>query len=852
MFRRSWASAIFVLCLPLGPAKAEDAFKPDAQWQPSYNDMGTTGLLQMPTGRMQDDGAFAVGLSHVYPYYRYFISAQLTPWLETALRYTQIQDRLYGPESFSGDQQYKDRGFDVKVRLLKEGRYTPDLSFGMRDVAGSGLFASEYVVSTRRWYDFDFTAGMAWGNAGTRGNITNPFSLLSARFETRPSAETTTGQVNTDFFRGPAALFGGVEWNTPIKGLRLKLEYDGNSYASDPSGGTIEVASPFNVGVVYAPHEAVELTAAFERGNSLMVRGILRTNFNKEFGVAREDTKAAAVAPAPKPAPVPPAPVPPPPDALAMMKAAGLAEVEVAARPGVIELDGEADKMAADADLTQSALKLARERQARAEDEVRVVARRDGQELAEMRLSVGALQNSAALTGHAFPLSEARWQPIPGGGEASASFLRAQAAKLPTEPAPARPREAKAAVTDQDEVHRLAEVIFADVKAEGMGAVAFGIKDGIATLYFSQSKYRTEAQAIGRVARIVANRAPAEVKQLAIVLQRGGAPVTEVRMMRSDIEHMANMEGSPAEVWAHTTVASAQPIAADMVTNPDLYPAFHWGLSPHLRQHVGGPENFYFFQIYALLTGSVDLAPGLSAGGGIGQNLYNNFENLTLESDSTMPHVRSDVKDYLKGASTWIDTLNARYTRKLNSDLYGGVYGGVLEWMYSGVGGEMLYHRTGSNWGVGLDWNQVWQRDTNGLFGLRDYNIGTGHLSYYQKWPFYGVQTAVRVGRYLAGDVGATFEISRTFENGLTLSAWATKTNVSAAEFGEGSFDKGIGISIPFNLFVGRETTSRGLFAWRPLTRDGGQMVSRPMYLWGMVDGAEEQALSDGWASLAK
>ncbi|MCA3255324.1 MAG: YjbH domain-containing protein, partial [Alphaproteobacteria bacterium] len=55
--------------------------------------------------------------------------------------------------------------------------------------------------------------------------------------------------------------------------------------------------------------------------------------------------------------------------------------------------------------------------------------------------------------------------------------------------------------------------------------------------------------------------------------------------------------------------------------------------------------------------------------------------------------------------------------------------------------------------------------------------------------------------------------------------AFATFTNVSAADFGEGSFDKGIYLTIPLDLFYVRNVRSSVGIAWRPLIRDGGQQL---------------------------
>ncbi len=54
--------------------------------------------------------------------YRYYsASVQLFPWLETTLRYTDVRTRQYSSvEAFSGDQTYKDKAFDLKLRLWEE------------------------------------------------------------------------------------------------------------------------------------------------------------------------------------------------------------------------------------------------------------------------------------------------------------------------------------------------------------------------------------------------------------------------------------------------------------------------------------------------------------------------------------------------------------------------------------------------------------------------------------------------------------------------------------------------------------------------------------------------------------
>lgn len=161
------------------------------------------------------------------------------------------------------------------------------------------------------------------------------------------------------------------------------------------------------------------------------------------------------------------------------------------------------------------------------------------------------------------------------------------------------------------------------------------------------------------------------------------------------------------------------------------------------------------------------------------------------------------------------------------------VYAGYLEEMFAGKGGEVLFRRPGSAWAVGVDVNQVQQRDFAQDLRLRDYKVDTGHLTGYWQTPFDNVFTSVSYGQYLAGDRGATLTMAKIFSNGSSMGAWATKTNVPAAIFGEGSFDKGIFFNVPFDAFMIRSSRINASFGWRPLTRDGGQKVNRPLSLMG-------------------
>ena len=97
----------------------------------------------------------------------------------------------------------------------------------------------------------------------------------------------------------------------------------------------------------------------------------------------------------------------------------------------------------------------------------------------------------------------------------------------------------------------------------------------------------------------------------------------------------------------------------------------------------------------------------------------------------------------------------------------------------------------------------------------------TGHVSAYVNLPN-NFEAQLDLGRYLAGDWGGTLSIERTFDNGWRVGAFATLTDVPFDEFGEGSFDKGITLTVPVNWMTGAVTRDTNVTVLRPIHRDGG------------------------------
>ena len=205
-------------------------------------------------------------------------------------------------------------------------------------------------------------------------------------------------------------------------------------------------------------------------------------------------------------------------------------------------------------------------------------------------------------------------------------------------------------------------------------------------------------------------------------------------------------------------------------------------------------------------------------------NLKDNFDDLRFPPVTTFPaQVRSDIKQYLLNMDEGIligrAQVDYHFTPKDNHHLM--FTGGILEDMFSGIGFEYLWFKVNNNYSFGVEAFKVRKRDYKWKFGHLDYENTTLTANfYYRNYGYIPFDMKISAGEYLAGDIGTTIEFSRKFANGVVFGAFATFTDVTFEEFGEGSFDKGIFFNIPIfgNSFA---------YTWRPLTKDPGATITR-------------------------
>ena len=275
---------LLIIFFVISVAKSEEY-----QEKYSQNSLGGIGLIQIPSARSSQDGAFVFGVSAESPYNRLFSRVQIFPNLEAVLRYTET---TFQPYNSGSEQTWKDKGIDFKFNIIQESELFPAISIGFNDFGGTGAYSSEYVAATKKFNNIDFTLGLGWGRLGGTDHIDNPFSKSENRSFKRGGGRLDIGRL---FSGEKISVFSGIEYFTPVDNLSFKIEYDTSDYSFaegkrvkfDEAGKIFQLDSRINYAISYSyditESDSLNFNLGYVRGNTLLASFAISTDLNYEI-----------------------------------------------------------------------------------------------------------------------------------------------------------------------------------------------------------------------------------------------------------------------------------------------------------------------------------------------------------------------------------------------------------------------------------------------------------------------------------------------------------------------------------------------------------------------------------------
>lgn len=355
------------------------------------------------------------------------------------------------------------------------------------------------------------------------------------------------------------------------------------------------------------------------------------------------------------------------------------------------------------------------------------------------------------------------------------------------------------------------------------------------------TRYREEREVKERIDQVLAALTPTNIEQVVVVIEADGIPTHEYRYRREDLSRL--LEGTIGEYEFQTLSPMREPTPPPNAFEGTLL--YHrskaiwtFNIRPRLLTFFGsatgkfkysagivaGPEGYLFDQLYYKIQGAYNIKSSLSDVG-----------DMDLLNPSELYNVRSDSINYFKSNTVSLEEAYLQRGWAMKRGWYGRVAAGYFEPAYGGMAAEFLYYPVHQCWAIGVEAAGVLKRKTHGLGftttirKFNGYDPEYVHFIGYQYFlDFYYVvrplqlDFKVSVGKFLARDVGARFELGRYFSSGFRFSVWYSMTNAHDIVNGSRYRDKGIAFLIPFDFFLKKSSRTYIPYALSVWLRDTG------------------------------
>ncbi|RJQ49963.1 MAG: hypothetical protein C4530_22335 [Desulfobacteraceae bacterium] len=355
---------------------------------------------------------------------------------------------------------------------------------------------------------------------------------------------------------------------------------------------------------------------------------------------------------------------------------------------------------------------------------------------------------------------------------------------------------------------------------------------------FANYRYLSNQKAVGRVLRTLLFYSPSDTRMLSAVVRRQNHPFLKVSVRPEHMEKYLTGEISDPLFSKLIDVRfTSRPTGGDLdrllETGSSQELSYSWGIKPELKTYLLDAAGYVQFEAAVKPSVIVNTWEGGYAFARYDIPLYSDVES---SPDFPEDAVRSDFFNYSGTFS--FENLMFDQIFRFGQKSFARISGGYLEKMYAGFGGEVLTFTGEGKWAFGIEADWGVKRETSSQFGLDDLTAYTIFGNIYRFIPEFDVTVGAKIGRFLYGDYGVRFELSRQYDTGVIVGAWASLTDSGKfTDYNEGYHDVGAYISLPIRMFLTHDTPKRYSYAISPWTRDVGASIYHwnPLY-WSRKD----------------
>ena len=386
-------------------------------------------------------------------------------------------------------------------------------------------------------------------------------------------------------------------------------------------------------------------------------------------------------------------------------------------------------------------------------------------------------------------------------------------------------------VTDKD--YPLETRLVNALSASGFSNIKIKINVNDIWVEAQDNRYFYVTKAVDVILKIVNDISPQHIDNIHIIMSSNGIPLFRFSTIRADIIDWRSEKLTTDEF---IYLSKFDPTFTDSPDTRIFHQGFfEYGLKPSLENYLNDPSGFFKYRFGLAMWGSYHPWKGSTF---LAQPDWYPINNISTSTPPLIDPVRSDIVLY-KEKNLSLSRLMFDQVYKASHELYGRLSAGYLEVQYAGLYGEVATSLMAGRVMLGVGGSAVRKRDPDNAFKLSDdftQIYKTAFLNSRLNIPEYDVALDVKAGRFLAGDKGAKFTISK-FINGVTISAWYSVTDTSDLKdpSNRGYHDKGISVTIPIRLFRGTDSKTSYSYVLTPWTRDVAQDVNQYESLFDFI-----------------
>lgn len=366
--------------------------------------------------------------------------------------------------------------------------------------------------------------------------------------------------------------------------------------------------------------------------------------------------------------------------------------------------------------------------------------------------------------------------------------------------------------------------------------------------------YMLEQQVRERLNALISSLIPSDIADVVVVIYSEGFPIQEYHYHMDWVRLLSAKEICSFEFNMFTPMTEVTPI--DPCTSSQIFyrkrGLYNFEVSPETHTLFGSSRGKfkYALGLQAAFNGFLwqDIYYNILVGWTFATNM-SKVNDYDILNPSQLPNVNTDAVNYYKHRGLSLDEAYLQKNWNLGKGFYARLSAGYFQESYGGAATELLYYPVHSPFAISIEGAVLKKRKYTGIgfsntirqmVGYRPtYHkfLGSQYfVSLYYDWEWAHLDFKVQAGKFLANDWGVRNEISRYFPSGLRLTVWYTLTNGNDKINGKTYYDKGVGFSMPLDIFYTRSERSRWsnyLSAW---LRDVGYQSMTGLGLYELIN----------------